>query len=96
MVRAALTAVVALSSLLLVADAGSCAHLSGCSGHGSCDTENSRCLCYQGYGALTDIALYKAPDCSMRAFWGTFWWCGGRLTGLREGARARSLHRSGC
>ena len=83
----ALSAVAAALALLLapIADAGSCAHLSGCSGHGSCDTENSRCLCYQGYGALTDIALYKAPDCSMRAFG----WDGRKRT--RQGARAHGL-----
>jgi hypothetical protein len=48
--------------------AGSCAHLNNCNKHGTCDTENSRCQCYVGYGADSDVALYKAPDCSLREF----------------------------
>jgi hypothetical protein len=49
------------------ASAGSCSHLTDCSGHGTCDAANSRCLCYNGYGSASDIALYKSPDCSLRA-----------------------------
>jgi len=45
---------------------GSCTHLNACSGHGICDTENSRCNCYTGWGAIEDKALYRAPDCSLR------------------------------
>ncbi len=65
----ALPSVAALVAAFLLPTAvlsGSCAHLGNCNGHGSCDTENSRCICYQGYGSPTDIALYKSPDCSMR------------------------------
>jgi len=45
---------------------GSCLALNGCSGNGVCDASSSRCLCYAGYGADSDIAAYKAPDCSLR------------------------------
>lgn len=45
---------------------GSCLALNGCSGNGICDAATSRCLCYAGYGAASDIATYKAPDCSLR------------------------------
>lgn len=49
-------------------EGGSCLHLNGCSGHGICDTENSRCNCYSGWGATEDKALYRAPDCSLRKY----------------------------
>lgn len=39
--------------------------MNNCNGHGTCDTVNSRCLCYSGWGADTDIAVYKAPDCRL-------------------------------
>ena len=45
---------------------GGCGHLNGCNGHGACDASTSRCLCYNGWGSDTDVALYKAPDCSAR------------------------------
>jgi len=44
-----------------------CISLNSCSGHGSCDVENQRCNCYSGYGASSDIATYRSPDCSMRS-----------------------------
>lgn len=43
-----------------------CATLANCNGHGRCNTLSKTCTCYEGYGAPTDIALYKSPDCSMR------------------------------
>lgn len=61
----ALAAAVAFGQLNY-AEAGSCTHLSNCNGHGTCDTANSRCNCYNGWGSATDIAIYKAPDCSQR------------------------------
>lgn len=48
------------------AGAGSCAQLSACSGRGTCDTVNSKCNCFNGFGSASDIAQYKAPDCSAR------------------------------
>lgn len=46
--------------------AGACATLSDCSGHGTCDTTTTKCVCYDGWGSSTDVAIYKAPDCSKR------------------------------
>ena len=60
-----LAALVALQQPRLGA-AGSCTHLNNCNGHGTCDSVNSRCICFNGYGSPTDVALYKAPDCSTR------------------------------
>ena len=41
-----------------------------CSGHGVCSETSGvsykTCSCQSGWGASTDIAYYKAPDCSMR------------------------------
>ena len=51
-------------ALLTSEVAGNCAHLNYCNGHGVCDGTTSRCNCFEGYGASTDISLYKAPDCS--------------------------------
>ena len=57
----------AAALLLRGAAGGSCSHLSNCNGHGTCDSVTSRCACFNGWGSATDIALYKAPDCSTRA-----------------------------
>jgi hypothetical protein len=46
---------------------GSCGALNNCNGNGVCDTVNSRCNCFNGWGSQTDIALYKSPDCSQRS-----------------------------
>jgi hypothetical protein len=74
----------ALLALASRASAGSCSFLNDCSGQGVCDTVNSRCVCYDGWGSAADISLYKAPDCSARAF-------GGRRAGRgTRGARARA------
>ncbi|KAG9413599.1 hypothetical protein AC1031_012826 [Aphanomyces cochlioides] len=43
-----------------------CAELNDCSGHGDCTLMSKTCLCYPGWGAASDIAEYKAPDCSQR------------------------------
>jgi hypothetical protein len=44
---------------------GSCNGLNNCNGHGKC-SKNSSCECYPGWGAATDVTLYRAPDCSAR------------------------------
>jgi len=49
--------------------AGNCAHLNNCNGHGVCDTANYKCNCFNGWGSATDVATYKAPDCSARECW---------------------------
>jgi hypothetical protein len=41
-----------------------CAILNYCNGHGVCNGATSTCTCYEGYGAPSDITLYRAPDCS--------------------------------
>lgn len=43
-----------------------CHGQNNCNGHGTCDDNKRRCTCMEGWGADTDIALYKAPDCSRR------------------------------
>ncbi|KAJ0397255.1 hypothetical protein P43SY_008583 [Pythium insidiosum] len=43
-----------------------CAMLGNCNGHGRCNTATKTCTCYEGFGAATDVAYYKAPDCSQR------------------------------
>lgn len=43
---------------------GSCAAQNFCNGHGACDGSSSKCICYEGYGAPTDITLYRSPDCT--------------------------------
>lgn len=47
-----------------------CWFLGECSGHGDCNVATATCACYSGWGAPTDIANYKAPDCSQRALCG--------------------------
>ncbi|CAM9227933.1 unnamed protein product [Chrysoparadoxa australica] len=46
-------------------DAGACTN--DCSGHGVCTSSTETCTCYEGWGADSDISLYKAADCSARA-----------------------------
>lgn len=41
-----------------------CAMFNYCNGHGICNGALSLCECFEGYGAATDITLYRAPDCS--------------------------------
>ena len=66
MLRGAAAAALVAAAAAAVAAAAGCAHLSGCSGHGACDTARSRCDCESGWGAAADVAAYKAPDCSLR------------------------------
>uniref|UniRef100_K3WVA2 EGF-like domain-containing protein n=1 Tax=Globisporangium ultimum (strain ATCC 200006 / CBS 805.95 / DAOM BR144) TaxID=431595 RepID=K3WVA2_GLOUD len=49
-----------------VATGNLCAMLANCNGHGRCNTGTKTCACFEGYGAVSDIAVYKAPDCSLR------------------------------
>lgn len=51
----------------LLCGAENCAELGYCSGHGMCSgTTISQCLCFEGWGADTDVATVKAADCSYR------------------------------
>ena len=43
-----------------------CAMHNNCNGHGVCDATSSSCRCYEGWGAESDVTLYRAPDCSKR------------------------------
>ncbi|CAE7362675.1 unnamed protein product [Symbiodinium sp. KB8] len=58
----------ALCALLLArgSDASACAHLNNCNSHGTCDETNRVCRCFDGFGSESDLAVYKAPDCSQR------------------------------
>lgn len=40
--------------------------LNSCNGHGLCDATTLLCDCYPGWGAATDVATFRAPDCSLR------------------------------
>mgnify|MGYP006249612141 FL=1 len=52
--------------LLRPANGGDCIDMNFCSGHGHCEPATDTCDCYEGWGAKTDIALYKLHDCSGR------------------------------
>lgn len=43
-----------------------CALQNFCNGNGQCIVETSSCSCFAGYGAASDITLYRAADCSAR------------------------------
>lgn len=43
-----------------------CSALNDCNGHGRCNADTKTCECILGFGAVEDIASYKAPDCSTR------------------------------
>lgn len=45
---------------------GSCTAMNNCNGQGTCDTVNSKCNCFSGWGSSSDVSVYKAPDCSLR------------------------------
>ena len=51
---------------LLPCDAARCAESNYCNGHGTCIISTSTCACFPGWGADTDIATIKMPDCSAR------------------------------
>ncbi|CAM9380098.1 unnamed protein product, partial [Ascophyllum nodosum] len=43
-----------------------CTLFNWCNGHGTCNTATTTCTCDEGWGADTDITLYRAADCSAR------------------------------
>ncbi|GMF10788.1 unnamed protein product [Phytophthora lilii] len=45
-----------------------CTYVNDCSGHGTCTLLSKVCICNTGWGAPTDIADYKSPDCSTRGY----------------------------
>merc|ERR1712086_192083 len=50
----------------LSVDGRACQHKNGCWGHGHCIIETRTCACFEGWGADTDVSLFKAADCSRR------------------------------
>ncbi|RHZ15217.1 hypothetical protein DYB31_000739 [Aphanomyces astaci] len=65
-----------------------CRFLNDCSGHGDCTLMSSTCTCHPGFGASSDVAEYKAPDCSARKFNKTkqlLMRCDGRYMSVRPG-----------
>lgn len=45
-----------------------CTHLSDCNGHGQCTLLSKMCICDAGWGSPTDVAAYRSPDCTTRAY----------------------------
>ncbi|GLD96014.1 hypothetical protein PINS_up004692 [Pythium insidiosum] len=43
-----------------------CTFLNNCNGHGTCTLFSKTCICDTGWGAPTDVANYKSPDCTLR------------------------------
>ena len=43
-----------------------CAEANYCNGHGTCIVSSSTCACFEGWGADTDLATVRLPDCSAR------------------------------
>lgn len=65
--RAVLCACISLLVTRVVAT-GPCFLLGDCNGHGDCvgsTMATAICSCWEGWGAASDIATYKAPDCSL-------------------------------
>lgn len=56
-----------LVSLCVVSVRSDCALQNNCNGHGVCDSATNTCQCFEGFGASTDVTLYRAPDCSARS-----------------------------
>jgi len=52
--------------LLRPTRAGDCRDMNYCNGHGFCEPATDTCKCYEGWGAKTDVAVYKLHDCSGR------------------------------
>jgi hypothetical protein len=61
-----LAVVLGLSCVRWAGAGSGCSMHNYCNGHGLCRNTYSQCDCYEGWGAATDIAVYKAPDCSKR------------------------------
>lgn len=62
----AITFSVSLLLSFLLSARSDCAMQNHCNGHGTCNLGTSVCNCYEGWGADTDVTLYRAPDCSAR------------------------------
>ncbi|KAG3033523.1 hypothetical protein PC121_g5859 [Phytophthora cactorum] len=51
-----------------------CTYVNDCSGHGTCTLLSKVCICNSGWGAPTDVADYKSPDCSTRVCPSNYAW----------------------
>ncbi|KAL4108672.1 hypothetical protein PRIC1_000382 [Phytophthora ramorum] len=51
-----------------------CTYVNDCSGHGTCTLLSKVCICGTGWGAPTDVADYKSPDCSTRVCPSNYAW----------------------
>lgn len=51
-----------------------CTYVNDCSGHGTCTLLSKICICNTGWGAPTDVADYKSPDCSTRVCSSSYAW----------------------
>lgn len=45
-----------------------CMRLNDCNGHGQCTLLATTCLCDSGWGAPSDVASYRSPDCTTRRY----------------------------
>eukprot|EP01006_Ploeotia_vitrea_P064757 TRINITY_DN8884_c0_g1_i1.p1 TRINITY_DN8884_c0_g1~~TRINITY_DN8884_c0_g1_i1.p1 ORF type:complete len:288 (-),score=-8.20 TRINITY_DN8884_c0_g1_i1:102-965(-) len=52
--------------MLIILCSSDCSMQNHCNGHGMCDLSLNKCNCFEGWGASTDVTLYRAPDCSAR------------------------------
>lgn len=73
-----------------------CSMLNECSGHGECVNRTSTCNCAEGYGAASDIAFYKAPDCSQRTCPAYKAWADLPTSATRAHAYAECSNRGSC
>lgn len=84
-----------LSSLLPLVSSD-CSMLGNCNGHGLCVGLTSTCACFPGYGASTDVTLYRAPDCSARTCPSGRAWADVPLTSLAAHALSECSNRGTC
>jgi hypothetical protein len=54
------------AALTTTCQAQTCSQHANCNGHGVCTPETGTCACFEGWGADTDVTVYRAADCSMR------------------------------
>lgn len=43
-----------------------CVFKNDCNGHGTCTLFTKMCICNDGWGAPSDVTLYRSPDCTTR------------------------------
>lgn len=73
-----------------------CSMQNDCNGHGTCISSTSTCSCYDGWGASTDITLYRAADCSARTCPSGYAWADVPSSSNTAHARAECSNRGVC